>query len=198
MTGPAGKEIGVPAAELLAYMYDKSLDALSPHSPVNPIGLYPHRDRSIWARSNLAPSYHVRLSSSGFKRGPAAPILRKDQLLFYSGYGIGGVGRGRGFGVPGGVQGDLVTPLAAAPMVLAEAGSVDEMRADKKAEAEMAFIAPTEIPTETISPVELRSDFSETAFWYPHLLTDADGSVTFEFKVPDSVTSWNVWVRGRS
>ena len=28
----------------------------------------------------------------------------------------------------------------------------------------------------------------------PHLLTGADGSVTFEFKVPDSVTSWNVWV----
>ena len=43
-------------------------------------------------------------------------------------------------------------------------------------------------------PVELRSDFSETAFWQPHLLTGADGSVTFEFKVPDSVTSWNVWV----
>ena len=42
--------------------------------------------------------------------------------------------------------------------------------------------------------VELRSDFSETAFWKPQLLTDADGSAVIEFKVPDSVTSWNVWV----
>ena len=43
------------------------------------------------------------------------------------------------------------------------------------------------------SPV-LRSDFSETAFWKPQLLTDADGSAVIEFRVPDSVTSWNVWV----
>ena len=40
----------------------------------------------------------------------------------------------------------------------------------------------------------LRSDFCETAFWQPQLLTGPDGSATFEFTVPDSVTSWNVWV----
>jgi uncharacterized protein YfaS (alpha-2-macroglobulin family) len=39
-----------------------------------------------------------------------------------------------------------------------------------------------------------RSDFSETAFWEPHLLLGEDGSVAFEFTVPDSVTEWNVWV----
>src|SRR5438093_7082295 len=42
--------------------------------------------------------------------------------------------------------------------------------------------------------VELRSEFAETAFWQPQLRTDADGSAGFEFTVPDSVTSWNVWV----
>ena len=42
--------------------------------------------------------------------------------------------------------------------------------------------------------VAARSNFSETAFWQPQLLTDADGSATIEFTVPDSVTSWNVWV----
>ena len=40
----------------------------------------------------------------------------------------------------------------------------------------------------------LRSDFSETAFWKPHLVVDETGSVAFEFSVPDSVTEWNVWV----
>ena len=39
-----------------------------------------------------------------------------------------------------------------------------------------------------------RANFAETAFWQPQLLTDADGSATIEFTVPDSVTSWNVWV----
>jgi uncharacterized protein YfaS (alpha-2-macroglobulin family) len=42
--------------------------------------------------------------------------------------------------------------------------------------------------------VELRADFSETAFWEPHLLLAEDGSVTVEFEVPDSVTDWNLWV----
>src|SRR6185295_5526286 len=41
--------------------------------------------------------------------------------------------------------------------------------------------------------VSLRTNFSETAFWQPQLLTGPDGSATFEFTVPDSVTSWNVW-----
>ncbi|MFN7134886.1 MAG: alpha-2-macroglobulin family protein, partial [Myxococcales bacterium] len=35
---------------------------------------------------------------------------------------------------------------------------------------------------------------AETAFWQPHLLLGSDGSASFEFTVPDSVTSWNVWV----
>jgi uncharacterized protein YfaS (alpha-2-macroglobulin family) len=42
--------------------------------------------------------------------------------------------------------------------------------------------------------VELRSDFSETAFFEPHLLLDDDGAAVIEFEVPDSVTEWNVWV----
>ena len=40
----------------------------------------------------------------------------------------------------------------------------------------------------------MRTDFSETAFWQPHLLTDKDGSASIEFSVPDSVTAWNIWV----
>ena len=41
---------------------------------------------------------------------------------------------------------------------------------------------------------DLRSDFSETAFWEPHLLLEPGGSATVEFEVPDSVTEWNLWV----
>ncbi|HSN89478.1 MAG TPA: alpha-2-macroglobulin family protein, partial [Thermoanaerobaculia bacterium] len=44
------------------------------------------------------------------------------------------------------------------------------------------------------APVELRSDFSETAFWQPHLITGPDGVAAIEFTVPDSVTSWSFWV----
>ncbi len=41
-------------------------------------------------------------------------------------------------------------------------------------------------------PVQIRSNFNETAFFYPQLRTDAEGNVKFSFTVPESVTRWNV------
>lgn len=196
VSGPAGKDMAVPAAELLAYMYDRSLDVFVPHSPANPLNLYPYRARSIQARANLGQANPLWLASRGFRPGPEVPILSADQLMSFSGYGIGGVGRRtKAFGgmvgaAKGGTQMiEVATDEAmpsAAPVAFLASNAVP-MEKDKKAEEmkQIAAAAPN---------VELRSDFSETAFWQPHLLTGADGSVTFEFKVPDSVTSWNVWV----
>lgn len=36
----------------------------------------------------------------------------------------------------------------------------------------------------------IRSDFRETAFFYPQLRTDATGAVSFEFEMPDALTKW--------
>ena len=55
---------------------------------------------------------------------------------------------------------------------------------------------PGQEPATGQAGVELRSNFAETAFWEPHLLTGADGTATIEFVVPDSVTSWRVFVHG--
>ena len=75
VSGPAGKDVAVPAAELLAYMYDRSLDAFVPHSPINPLGLYPYRGRFFQARANLGQANPLWINSNGFNSGPSAPIL---------------------------------------------------------------------------------------------------------------------------
>jgi uncharacterized protein YfaS (alpha-2-macroglobulin family) len=197
VSGPAGKDVAVPAAELLAYMYDRSLDAFVSHSPANPLNLYPYRGRLIQARANLGQANPLWLDSRGFNPTPSSPALADDQLLFYSGYGIGGVGRRGGLlgGVAGAAKGmmmradavmDASMPMAA-PAVMTETNAAAPMEKDKKTEEKEQSAAPAQ-------NVELRSNFSETAFWHPHLLTGSDGSVAFEFKVPDSVTSWNIWV----
>lgn len=41
-----------------------------------------------------------------------------------------------------------------------------------------------------ISPLKVRTNFNETAFFYPHLVTDEKGEVTIKFKVPESLTKW--------
>ena len=37
---------------------------------------------------------------------------------------------------------------------------------------------------------QLRSNFAETAFFYPHLLSDAKGNVSISFTLPESLTEW--------
>ena len=38
--------------------------------------------------------------------------------------------------------------------------------------------------------IEMRSNFAETAFFYPHLLTDENGDVHISFTLPESLTRW--------
>jgi len=49
-----------------------------------------------------------------------------------------------------------------------------------------------EITDLTKKPVQIRSEFNETAFFYPQLHTDSLGNVKFSFTVPESLTRWNV------
>ncbi|MEE9327039.1 MAG: alpha-2-macroglobulin family protein [Cocleimonas sp.] len=45
-----------------------------------------------------------------------------------------------------------------------------------------------------LDSIETRTNFNETAFFYPHLVLENDGSVAFEFEVPESLTQWKFWV----
>ena len=81
--------------------------------------------------------------------------------------------------------------VASAPMAAAMPRMADTA-AEPAAEKKAVVDAPE--AREPEEPPAIRSDFAETAFWQPHLLTGPDGAVTIDFRVPDSVTSWNVWV----
>ncbi len=180
------------SAELLAYMYDRSLDVFAPHQPPDPMGLYSHWGAPGAADSNLGPSSVVWQAGNLFSL-PGYPALYGDRLNFLSGYGIGGLGR---YG-PGGRMRAMRSGVAMEAMAVPKPAAAMEDAAlsrDEMVEGEAMKVAqggdePEAAPVEG----ELRSDFSETAFWEPHLLLDADGSVAFEFEVPDSVTEWNVW-----
>ncbi len=43
-----------------------------------------------------------------------------------------------------------------------------------------------------LSKVKVRQNLNETAFFYPNLLTDKDGNVSFEFTSPEALTQWKV------
>jgi uncharacterized protein YfaS (alpha-2-macroglobulin family) len=192
---PGGKPAVQGAAELLAYMYDRSLDLFAPHTPPRVQSLYPFRlGTGVWD-SNLGQAPQAFAEDSGWRHVPSFPTFRPDNLLNLGGYGIGGPGRRR-YGTAAGVRAD-VTVTAAAPVLdvkktvagKTEAEAAAPLEEDKEGKAGRE-------PAAGEAAVPLRSNFSETAFWQPHLLTGADGSATIEFTVPDSVTSWRVFVHG--
>jgi uncharacterized protein YfaS (alpha-2-macroglobulin family) len=90
-------------------------------------------------------------------------------------------------GVVGGVLGGVVAEAARPSPQMAKSASMNDGASAKE---EKAVIVGQEVPP------QLRSNFAETAFWQPHLLTGADGTATIEFTVPDSVTGWRVFVHG--
>jgi hypothetical protein len=183
--------VAVGQAELLAYMYDRSLDVFAPHHPPRALELFPRRTATpLFSRSLGRQSQHY-LRSRDWVRLPDGPQLKPDRLVFLDGWGVGGMGtrmmmkaQGVEGGVPGGVAGGAVGAVAEAPP--APAAAQDQAMAEE-------IVVTGEAAAET-APVELRAEFSETAFWQPHLVTAGDGTAALEFTVPDSVTSWNVWL----
>ncbi|MFC4687286.1 alpha-2-macroglobulin [Epilithonimonas pallida] len=45
---------------------------------------------------------------------------------------------------------------------------------------------------ENIEKIPVRQNLNETAFFYPNLLTDKDGNVSFEFTSPEALTQWKL------
>ncbi|MCL9805201.1 MG2 domain-containing protein [Flavobacterium amniphilum] len=46
--------------------------------------------------------------------------------------------------------------------------------------------------------VKTRKNFNETAFFYPHLTTDTDGKISFNFTTPESLTKWRLRLFGHN
>ncbi len=212
--GPQNNILGPGLVELLAYMYDRSLDVFAPHSPPSIASLYPSRTGISYGRVNLDSQHPQWVYSNSIWQSVSVPSLSEDQLVFPDSYGIGGPGmRGRmAFGggmramAPGAPppapmasaaplrEESASTPPAKAPAEPeAKADSGKDSLARNKAKDEQGKDQPA-TDTSGDSGSALRSNFSETAFFVPQLLTEKDGSAAIEFTVPDSVTSWNVWV----
>jgi alpha-2-macroglobulin len=186
----------VAAAELLAYMYDRSLDAFAPHDPQNPRLLFPNRALLAPIQWSVGARSASHVSDRDFVVLPEPPVLEPDTLLF-----IYGMFSGTGFGVEGGVPGGVVGGTVGGVMRTMQAMEVipeapPPSPAPTPAKPQLKSLEPgvQAATAEVATAPALRSNFSETAFWQPHLLTGADGSAAIEFSVPDSVTSWSVWV----
>ena len=49
---------------------------------------------------------------------------------------------------------------------------------------------PASTPVPDMDSVPMRSNLDETAFFYPHLISDSEGKVRIEFTMPETLTEW--------
>ncbi|KFC22008.1 alpha-2-macroglobulin family protein [Epilithonimonas lactis] len=53
-------------------------------------------------------------------------------------------------------------------------------------------IDPNSTDKNDLNKIPVRQNLNETAFFYPNLLTDKDGNVSFEFTSPEALTQWKL------
>lgn len=163
-------------AELLAMLYDASLDELYEHNVDFNVSFgrnVPYVQRSV---AQMSVPMFIGLD---FKNEPFDDVLRKFTELkeCFSNYVFG-----TRFFKPALMRTKSVMN-SAAPMATGSAIlNISEM--DAVVEQAVVSDAPA------VSDEGLRSNLSETAFFYPHLMSDNSGNVHISFKLPDGLTTW--------
>jgi hypothetical protein len=189
------------AAEMLATMYDASLDAFRKNSFA--VGIY--KQFSLRRNWNMHQGFEVNnatLYQTNWNERYYAGSIYYDSLNwfgynFYTYYSPQRYKRSMRAESPaaGAIPMELEESddrVAAPAPSMAKMSDAASPKMDKKMEEKeqkpSAEIAEPEPVSE--EKVQVRSNFSETAFFYPHLETDKEGSVIIKFKIPDSLTKW--------
>ena len=192
-------------AALLAGMYDASLDEFARNYwsfSMSPWGTRSYRFSTCvhdFTSSNTGIDYFTFIELFNFS-------LPSDAPFFDFGYGFGA----RRYRKGGRVLYDYVEESA--PMMtgavlekssnaavdyeiplVAQNAADEEMVEIKKQEGSYPYETggQNEKPEEPAEPT-LRENFNETAFFFPQLRTNKDGSATFSFTMPDALTRWRL------
>ena len=189
------------AAEVLASMYDASLDQFKPHDWLAPQVWRLYKRNAIWQGGQNFQSVTSQLrwvNNRDYKTfdkrydhfffednrilagGPGARIMRNakaEQELSQ---------RKQSNAVP------LATDATAAPSMMqqAEGVAVNGYIQDRNESAQQMDSA--EVPAQDNSAIHVRKNFNETAFYFPDLRTDSAGNIMFSFTTPEALTRWKL------
>ncbi len=188
--GPKGDKV---SAELLASMYDASLDQFKPHQ---------------WYFAINRPTYYAQSKRQGSHSfGTLAFSLQNIQRHGFH-YNPQGYDRLNWFGLYFGQQfygnsnkmmksARMSAPVMESGMALESVADEEEVEGDDVVEEstlqEKKEEKHKDAQKETaLEGVKIRKNLKETAFFFPKLTTDADGNVSFSFTAPEALTQWKL------
>ncbi len=176
--GPAGESAAV---ELLAGMYDASLDQFIDHDWK--LSLYPSKGSKYALKSGFFHGSRSRFINYPQQDFPAQNIVEYPRINWFKYHFYGGSRFGS----------DVM--LKSASNMRTDQGETFVQEGDEPPAVQDttgAAVSQTEIAEKPENNIYIRSDFRETAFFYPQLHTDSSGSVLLSFTTPDALTEWKL------
>jgi hypothetical protein len=191
-----GKKGEAVAAEVLATLYDASLDAFTTH----------------WLPFNLSmPIYQSKKSFQTFGsfRSISASIWRGERFNDQASFRVQELPylNKHGFEIGGYSYltiADYANP-ASAPralsMIRKESRSAEESETvlmeaniivDSDGDGVPMSFDPEEASSDEKPPISFRKNFNETAFFFPQIKTDTAGNVILSFTMPEALTRWKL------
>ncbi|MDR2285933.1 MAG: hypothetical protein LBE04_00425 [Prevotellaceae bacterium] len=189
-------------AEMLATLYDASLDAFRPHYWNNNFYMQNYNNNN----NNWNP-YGQRMFSFGFFSDYyynvnnmvfAYPYFNKFGNAYLSKSSHSGLIRTRSMNFNFAENEEVVLEEVAIVAFGTQkkeniVGSIMPVADLSNAFAgRVTGITPRQANIVGITSITTRQDFNETAFFYPQLLTDDNGDISIEFTVPESLTRWKM------
>ncbi|MCJ7611792.1 MAG: MG2 domain-containing protein, partial [Candidatus Aminicenantes bacterium] len=195
-----GPDAAVRAAEMVATLYDASLDQFTGHGFPGLWSIF-RSDRTYFSSNFANRSQELRTFNDSLN--PYASFTSLVYTHFppditedYYGYGYPGRVKYSAMRREDGAMPEAApppsAPLQEAVMMKAdsgvEGGVVGGVLGGVVSGAGQS--AAKKPPEPDLSKVTARKNLNETAFFFPHLLSDKDGVVTLEFKMPEALTEW--------
>lgn len=193
------------AAEMVATLYDASLDAFVPHSWASFNDFYPVRDYYNLGWRGSAIQTPLSVQNIIYRYGSSRYIPSYEELVIYFNYYYSNV---MARALSGSVAG-LAVRKSSQRAVLEE-----EVVMEQSAVAKEAILPPPmgdsdneqltysvidgndEYDSGTtqaqLTGIATRRNFNETAFFYPQLRTNEEGEILIEFTIPEALTRWRM------
>jgi hypothetical protein len=195
LTGPDAKRA---ASEMVAGLYDASLDLYKPHRWPQRFSVF--RREHAWRMTTLHNAQHGFRPLAGYWPHPRP----RNVNWFYRGFPFDIVTPSQNWNhsVSAGDEGVIQLSMFMVQSegersygAMAAPGLTDAAQDAPAAPAAAATVAgsgvaQTNQPVLDLSKVTARKNLNETAFFFPHLLADRSGQVKMVFTMPEALTEW--------
>lgn len=192
------------AAELVAGLYDASLDALYQTHDFPSLSLYPNYWRqTYWQGNNAFASSRFQVLADGWNKRPQGfSIHSYDKLQGMMGNRMYSMDRSRSVGrmqmaesmnmaFDDGEMEDAPAPRMMKSSAAGGAADADIVQMGGIALEDDTIAEVTEqTKEESLSDLPVRSNLNETAFFLPQVRTDEDGNTVLKFTMPEALTRW--------